>query len=77
MNSFLWSSKNGKDIPIVEGSFIHQLFFPGAKDSFILPPIEKPFVNETNMQWDTLPKIIWAFWDSGIKNAPLVDQICV
>ena len=61
----------------MEGSFIHQLFFQGQKENFIIPSPERPFVNETNPQWEMLPKIIWVFWDAGIRNAPLVDQICV
>ena len=33
--------------------------------------------NESAPQWDSLPKKVWAIWDSGLKNSKAVHQLAV
>lgn len=63
--------------PILEGSFIQKTLFPTNEVPFIQKNIEKPFINETNEPWTNLPKIIWVFYDRGIENARVSNQMCV
>jgi hypothetical protein len=51
--------------------------FPYNDVPFIQENKEKPFVNETNEPWLTLPKNIWVFYDKGLANAGVAYQICV
>ncbi len=80
LNAFLeevrkTKGKGGSEI--VEGSFLHRVFFSHSEVDFISKRKEKPFVNETNVQWTSLPKIIWTFWNEGIANSKINNQICV
>ena len=49
-----------------------------ANDSepYVLRDFEKNTVNTTGKTWDKLPKIIWFYWDSGIKNSKVPDRLC-
>jgi hypothetical protein len=38
---------------------------------------EQPVVNLTAKRWDSLPKIVWLFWNTGIKNASIANKICI
>lgn len=61
----------------MEGSFIQKIFYPNTSLPFIKNNNEKKFVNKTNEAWSSLPKIIWVFWDKGLSNAAVNNQICV
>jgi hypothetical protein len=63
--------------PILNGSFIQRIFFPTNGTAFIQKNNEKPFINQTNEPWASLPKIIWVFHDKGIENSPVSNQMCV
>jgi hypothetical protein len=63
--------------PILEGSFIQKTLFPKNDVALIQKNKEKPFINQTNEAWTTLPKIIWVFYDRGIENSRLSNQMCV
>lgn len=76
MNKYLEATSAGRDIQIHEGSFLHKLFYPQDKHFFIVKNPEKPFTNETNPLWESLPKYIWVFWYTGIKSAPIFTQAC-
>jgi hypothetical protein len=39
--------------------------------------IEQPMVNLTAKQWDSLPKIIWLFWNTGIRKASIANKLCI
>jgi hypothetical protein len=76
-NIWLEDARDGKREKIWDRSWIQKLLFPNRVVPFIKENKEKPFVNETNEQWLSLPKIIWVFYDKGVAHAPLVTQICV
>jgi hypothetical protein len=61
----------------MKNSFIQRMFFPNGSESYILPNLEKPFVNNTAIAWDSLPKIIWVYWDTGLRGSGASNQICV
>lgn len=78
MNYFLEETKKASLKPIMHGSFIQKILFPDSKDlPFIVQNKEKAFVNASNEEWSSLPKIIWVFWDKGLSNAKVNNQICV
>jgi hypothetical protein len=65
---------------ITEGSFIEKLLYNDDEDSkktFIAPRLEKSLANSSIEEWTALPKIIWVFWDSGLINALVNNQLCV
>lgn len=39
--------------------------------------IEKPMVNLTAKRWDSLPKILWLFWNKGLKKATIGNLLCI
>ena len=34
-------------------------------------------MNSSSEPWSALPRKISVFWDTGIQNAPLTDQLCL
>lgn len=69
---------NAKKYHIVKGSFIQQVLYPHPKNfTFILDNPEKSISDPNGESWDTLPKIIWLYWDKGHENAPLSNQLQV
>lgn len=34
-------------------------------------------IDKSAPTWDTLPKIIWLYWNSGLKNASIGNKICI
>lgn len=77
VNTLLQQTKGGRSQPILEGSVFQKLLYPKLNVPFIKKDQEKPFINETNEPWSTLPKIIWVFYDKGISQARVSNQICV
>ena len=37
---------------------------------------ERSTVNASGKPWDRLPRIIWLYWDSGIRNAKVANKLC-
>jgi hypothetical protein len=69
--------RDGKREPIWDRSIYQTFLYPQRDVPFIKENKEKPFVNATNEQWLSLPKIIWLFYDSGFEKAAITYQICV
>jgi hypothetical protein len=67
----------GKRQAIMEGSFIQKLFFPEPNLPFIKKNLERPFINANSEKWEALPRIIWVFWDTGLSNSRISNQLCV
>ena len=62
---------------ILEGSFIQKILYPTSNVAFLKKNEEEPFLNKSSEPWLTLPKIIWIFWDEGLSNAFVNNQLCV
>lgn len=72
---FLWV-RNGSDW-MYEGSYFQRFFFPTDKRPNIIYYPEKTIKDTDALEWDTLPRIIWVYWDSGFENSNIVYQMCV
>jgi hypothetical protein len=70
-------AKSGSGYEIWEGSFIHRHLFLGRQEEFIKPNKEKSVTPATFSKWESLPKKLWIFWDSGVENASAASQLCV
>lgn len=77
MAGFLLETKNGQRPPLLMGSFLQRIFFPAGTQPFVQKNPEAPFVNSSSEPWSALPRLIWVFWDQGLANAGLNNQICV
>ena len=80
LNDFLEKVKadtTGKIKGVMNGSYIQKMYFPNASEPFIYENKERPFVNTSAEPWKTLPKIIWVYWDKGLKNSRASTQLCV
>ena len=77
MSDYLVETKNGQRPPLLMGSFLQRIFFPAGTQPFLQKNPEAPFVNSSSAPWAGLPKTIWVFWDKGLANAGLNNQICV
>jgi mannosyltransferase OCH1-like enzyme len=54
------------------------VLFPKTENlTFVIDNPEKSISDPNGQPWDTLPRIIWLFWDSGHENAPLSNQLAV
>jgi hypothetical protein len=58
-------------------SFFATYLFMDGKYSFIEQQYEKSIVNITAKRWESLPRIVWLFWDTGISKSPLANKLCV
>ena len=57
-------------------SFIGRYLIAKNNEYYLLRDVERSTVNATGKQWNTLPKIIWFYWDSGIKNSKVANRLC-
>jgi hypothetical protein len=62
---------------IMKGSYLQKMYFPEATQPFIYTNQEKGLENVNAPRWDSLPKIIWIFWDSGLETASVETYLCI
>lgn len=39
--------------------------------------VERPIANLSAPTWSSLPKIVWLFWDSGLRRASIGNAVCI
>lgn len=55
---------------------MHRHLYLSRSEPFIKPNREKSTVAAKFTPWDSLPRKLWLFWDSGIENASAANQLC-
>ena len=78
MNYRLEGAKNGNHYyDMHPDSFFSRYLYMDGKYPFIWKEYEKSTINITAKKWDSLPKIVWLFWDTGISRSTLANKLCV
>jgi hypothetical protein len=61
----------------MKNSFAQRLFYPENNQIFLYGNPEKPSTKNSKIKWKNLPKLIWIYWDTGLYNSLISNQLLI